>query len=254
MESISDYFSSKSWNLYNNQTRLTDFEKENEERLNREWEQEKKTYNPAYTRFDDINRVAYIDMDKYREYKSKEHPIQTIKDYKPLNEFQTKLKTLSEHYFKDYEKGNFYSLFIGGSNGIGKSYFMDLIFNKFKAEGATTLKVNYFELMQEIKSCLKNGEEENNYRQLMERLKHVQILFIDDFIKPSCFNQADLKYLYQIINYRYEQEYITLYTSELLLAEVKKIDEALGGRILESCSIKYCVAVNNENLNLRKGR
>ncbi|MBR0519301.1 AAA family ATPase, partial [bacterium] len=54
----------------------------------------------------------------------------------------------------------------------------------------------------------------------------------DDFLKVD-LNIADLKIIYEIINYRYKENKTTIFSSERLFSELAQIDEAIESRIFE---------------------
>jgi hypothetical protein len=59
------------------------------------------------------------------------------------------------------------------------------------------------------------------------------VLFLDEVLKKH--NDTDLRYLMEIINYRYTNDKKTIITSEKLLNELLDIDEATFGRAVEKC-------------------
>ena len=77
------------------------------------------------------------------------------------------------------------------------------------------------------------GEKANDVSEDMDKVKNVDVLFLDEVIKK--YNETDLKYLIEIINYRYTNGKKTIITSEKLMPEFLDIDEATFGRAIENC-------------------
>ena len=99
---------------------------------------------------------------------------------------------------------------------------------------------------------LKKNIGDKEYTDLIDQIKKVDILYIDDFLKvpvgdeigrPS---QADLSLALEIINYRYNNKLVTLISSEWTSNEIIGFDEALGSRI--------CEMAGKSNLNIRRDR
>ena len=77
----------------------------------------------------------------------------------------------------------------------------------------------------------------------LEFIKNVDVLFIDEMLKK--FNETDLKYLIEIINYRYTNDLKTIITSEKTISELLDIDEATFSRMIEK-SKKYITIIPND--------
>ena len=78
------------------------------------------------------------------------------------------------------------------------------------------------------------------------------MLVLDEVLKK--YKETDLKYLMEIINYRYAKKLITLMTSEKEREDLLNIDEATFSRIIEM-SGKYFIEIpkdRNKNYRLKK--
>ena len=63
---------------------------------------------------------------------------------------------------------------------------------------------------------------------------------------------ADLNYAFQLINYRYNNDLVTIVSSELLMSDLRKIDEAIAGRMKQKATNRYMVQIGrDENKNYR---
>ena len=65
------------------------------------------------------------------------------------------------------------------------------------------------------------------------------------------YNETDLKYLIEIINYRYQNDLKTIITSERVLDELLDIDEATFGRAVEKCEGYLMNIPKDRNRNYR---
>ena len=91
-----------------------------------------------------------------------------------------------------------------------------------------------------LKSVIFN---ENKYGSFIYRLKSVEILYIDDFFKTGknlkkdfqAPTQQEVNIAYEIINARYATKKNTIFSSELSIDDLDKIDESISGRICEMC-------------------
>ena len=71
------------------------------------------------------------------------------------------------------------------------------------------------------------------YERRMRKLKRVEVLYIDDFLKGGD-SDADIRLAYEILNFRYNDTGLrTILSSETDLKTLLKRDEALGGRVYE---------------------
>ena len=112
----------------------------------------------------------------------------------------------------------------------------------------------------ELKSMVNDAEA---YQTRMNRLKNVDVLYIDDFfsgkkerngetITPTA---ADVRLAREILNHRYVNGQTTIISSEWYSMEVFEIDNALGGRIVEMCG-PHCLNIKRspeKNYRLKLG-
>ena len=95
------------------------------------------------------------------------------------------------------------------------------------------------------------GDRTNKVSEYLEEIKKVDVLFLDELVKK--YNETDLKYLIEIINYRYTNNLKTIITSERVLDDLLDIDEATFGRAVEKCE-GYLINIpkdRNKNYRLR---
>lgn len=128
------------------------------------------------------------------------------------------------------------SIFLCGNSGLGKTHLMMALFKRFaeiyfkvnKSLNSQVIWWNYFDL------CISIRANPNDY-QFWKRLKNIEILFIDDVgtIKNT---EVIQDYLMAIIDYRAQNDKITVWSTNLTPEEIKKtFSERFTSRIKESC-------------------
>ena len=93
------------------------------------------------------------------------------------------------------------------------------------------------------------GDNSNNVSEYLEEIKSVEVLFIDELLKK--YNDTDLKYIIEIINYRYTNNLKTLITSERVIDELIDIDEATFSRVIEMSGNYLSVIPKDKTKNYR---
>lgn len=131
-----------------------------------------------------------------------------------------------------HERAN--SIALLGQPGVGKTHLLTAVsnnlINKF---GVPVLYFPYVEGFNDLKDDFNKLEEK------LERMKNVEVLYIDDLFKPVKGNpratEWQVEQTYAVINYRYLNHKPILISSELTVDELVDIDEALGTRIYQMC-------------------
>jgi DNA replication protein DnaC len=140
-------------------------------------------------------------------------------------------------YFQEFEeirRKRQNSIALLGQPGAGKTHLLTAISNNLINE--LQVPVFYFPYVEGF------GELRDNFDLLekkLERMKTVDVLFIDDLFKPvkgiARATEWQIEQTYAVINYRYLNFKPILISSELTVDELCSIDEALGTRIFEMC-------------------
>lgn len=136
------------------------------------------------------------------------------------------------------EKSNKWFVFLGES-GAGKSHICTAISRELLEQGYTFKFMPWIDESTEIKQYATDGEK---YRQKIDELKNVQVLYIDDFFKSE--NQtkptaADIKLANEVLNFRYnkarisDEKCVTIISSERTIQQLMEYDKAIAGRIIE---------------------
>ena len=84
---------------------------------------------------------------------------------------------------------------------------------------------------------LKAMVNDREYGEAMSRLKQVDVLYIDDFLKtpPGTSPTAgDINLAFELLNHRYNSGRLTVISSEKTIDDIIRVDPALGSRIFEA--------------------
>ncbi len=182
----------------------------------------------------------------WQKFGIKSEDVKKVSEYIPYDSVTTSLKDKAIAFIKSFDtiKGTRENSFgIFGQPGSGKSHIVIAI-------GAALLNRNidpvevvympYLEVMRELKA---NAKDDEYYLKLSARYQKPKVLIIDDLFKDKInkgksmgeLKDTDVKHIYPIINYRYLNNLPMLISSECTPNMLLDLDEALAGRILESC-------------------
>ena len=144
--------------------------------------------------------------------------------------------------------------YIGGQPGCGKTHICTAIVNELIKNGKAARYMIWQDEITDIKQHINDAEM---YDALITPLKKAEVLYIDDFFKVGKGAQvtaADVNATFKIINYRYNEDLPTIISSELSVAQIIKIDEALGSRIAEMTKGKELFIAGDPAKNYRTRR
>lgn len=150
------------------------------------------------------------------------------------------------------------SVLLIGQPGSGKTHLLTAISNNLIKK--KVVPVMYFPFRDGMNEISANNFEKKT--EIMERMKDVEVLFIDDLFKPIGGKidvkswQADI--IFEVINYRYLNNKPLLVSSELSLDELLYVDEATASRIFEmaedfTVTIKRDIKINYRLRNVVGG-
>lgn len=139
-----------------------------------------------------------------------------------------------------------------GSVGSGKSHICTAICGELLNAG---LEVRYMRWRDDggrIKAAVNDNEE---YSRLIEPLKTVRVLYIDDLFKTQAGKEVtagDVNLAFELLDHRYaDRRLITVLSSEKTIGDILNIDEAVGSRIFERCRDYYVQLDGQKNWRLR---
>jgi len=140
-------------------------------------------------------------------------------------------------YFKEFQticSNRKNSIALLGQPGAGKTHLLMAISNNLMKK--LSVSVMYFPF---VEGCDDLRSDFNALDAKLERMKKVDVLFIDDLFKPingePRASSFEIGKLYAVINYRFLNHKPILVSSELTVDELVDIDEALGTRIYQMC-------------------
>lgn len=117
-----------------------------------------------------------------------------------------------------------------GQSGIGKSHLCLAAANMFLDKSARVIYMTWNNAVKEMK---RNATDDEKYSTLFDRYATADVLYIDDLFKGKV-TETDVTIAFELINRRYlDETLVTIISSELLLSDLLKIDEAIAGRIME---------------------
>lgn len=166
----------------------------------------------------------------------------TLEAYEVYDDKTAQIKQKAADFARE-QTGWYY---IAGRAGSGKSHICVAICNELIKQGKN---VRYM-LWRDDVTKLKAAINDESYTEQMDRLKRVNVLYIDDFLKGG-YTEADIKLAFELLNFRYNDTRLrTIISSELAVSEICNIDEAVGSRIYER-SKNYYLTSPKENYRLR---
>lgn len=129
------------------------------------------------------------------------------------------------------EKEN--SVALLGQPGSGKTHLSIAIANVLMKMCIGVLYMQYVETLIKLKQHI---NDEQVYPQEVYRYKNAPVLLIDDLFKTKTEpTPADLRIMFDIINFRYLNNKPVIVSSEKFPEQLLGYDEAVGSRIIEMC-------------------
>ncbi|MBU3134080.1 ATP-binding protein [Clostridium gasigenes] len=152
--------------------------------------------------------------------------------FKPWNEKVETMKNTAVNYFKDFDsirdtRSN--SIIFCGNPGCGKTHLSIAIANNLIRKKKKVIYMPYRDIIMGIKQNILDSEMYNN---TLNKYRKIEVLLIDDLFKGQR-TQSDLNIIFEIINYRYMNNLPMIISTELTIADIIQIDEAVGSRIYE---------------------
>lgn len=157
----------------------------------------------------------------------------TFDAYNAAEPWQQHIKGKAQQFIADDDARWF---FIGGASGGGKTHLCTAIC----AHYLKTMPVHYMLWEEEVKRLNAAVNDDEAFTKRMDWLKSVDVLYIDDFLKPVYKDgelmppgTGEMKRAYELLNHRYIEKSITIISSERYSAEIVDLDQATGGRIVQ---------------------
>ena len=158
----------------------------------------------------------------------------TFDSYIATEPWQQNLKAKAMQFIQD---DNARWFFVGGASGGGKTHLCTAICAHYLKDR----QVHYMLWEEELKRLNAVVNDDEEYGRRMDFLKSVDVLYIDDFLKPVYRDggemlpptPGDMRRAYELLNHRYIERSITIISSERYSAEIVDLDQATGGRIVQ---------------------
>lgn len=151
-------------------------------------------------------------------------------DFKVTEQWQQEMFELMYKYCTTPSNNWFCAL---GTSGCGKTLICSIIANHLLLNlGKSVQYITWTDFISKLKRDMM-GDNTDNASVTLDEIKKVEVLFIDELLKK--YNETDLKYIIEILNYRYTHNLVTLVTSERTMNELLDIDEASFSRLIEKC-------------------
>nr|WP_051004380.1 DnaA/Hda family protein [Caloramator australicus] len=183
---------------------------------------------------------------RWRAFGVNPKDVKSINEYIPYDETTRKAKMKAESYLKNFDKicsdrENSFGLF--GQPGAGKTHLIVAIGAALLNREPNPVTVVYMPYLEAIKELKANALDHEYYIRIVSKYQEAKLLIIDDLFKDKIkkgevvgeLTETDIKHIYPIINYRYINKLPTLISTECTPDMLLELDEALAGRILETC-------------------
>lgn len=180
-----------------------------------------------------------------RELKSK-----TLANFKTDEPWQKEMKDIAEQFLKSPESGvGFF-----GKSGVGKTHICFAILLELMREGRRGI---YFPYRNAVRVMVdKMFHDVSGYQELMEKYSKCDILYIDDLFKLAInaegqVNKQEMQVMYELINNRYINHKLTIFSSEFTTKQMIQFDEATASRIYSMCKLGYYCKGENQRFQRR---
>lgn len=168
----------------------------------------------------------------------------TFEAYKTPDKQTAAIKAAALRYVAE-SRGEWFV--IVGRPGSGKTHICTAIVGKLIEGGKNCKYMLWRDEVRELKALVNDNSA---YRERMNLLKNVDVLYIDDFFKGRAVSDGDLNVAFELLNARYNARKRTIISGERTIGAIMDIDEAIGSRIYERSKNGYCFETSPENWRL----
>ena len=179
----------------------------------------------------------------------------TFENYQTPEPWQQTAKKQALAYVSDHD-GWFVA---AGTVGSGKTHLCTAICGAMLDAGLEVRYMLWRDHGVQIKAVVNDSEA---YSAMVEPLKRVKVLYIDDLFKTAKgesgtakVTTGDINLAFELLNSRYNRkDLVTIISTELTIGQIVDIDEAVGSRIYERSKGCYLrIEGQDKNWRLRKG-
>lgn len=162
-----------------------------------------------------------------------------VKDFVATDEFQKEMKSKAADYIRHATNEWFLAL---GQSGCGKTMLCSAICNQRLREGKVVKYLIWSEFISIIKTIKSEEDRNKHYHEYLK----AEILYIDDLLKGNP-TDYELKIAFQTINYRYNNKLPTVISSELLIDDLRKLDDAIASRMYQYAQDRFTIQVGKDS-------
>lgn len=171
----------------------------------------------------------------------------TLGTWQEPEPWQRKARELVERY-AEHTSG---WLLASGTPGTGKTHLCTALCGLLMEKGTDVRYMLWRDVSVRAKAVV---NDEAEYQRLVEPLKRVKCLYIDDLFKTGKGQEpttGDVNLAFEILNSRYNNEkLLTIISTERDIEQLLSIDEAVGSRIYERCREFYLALEGKKNWRL----
>lgn len=142
-------------------------------------------------------------------------------------------------------------LLAAGPPGTGKTHLCTALCGLLMERGFDVRYMLWRDVSVQAKALVNDQEA---YRDLVEPLKKVRCLYIDDLFKTGKGQSpttGDVNLAFELLNSRYnDSAKLTILSTERDVEQLLAIDEAVGSRIYERCRVFYLSLAGRQNWRL----
>lgn len=166
-----------------------------------------------------------------------------LRHFKAVEPFQKVMVDKTKGYILKARREWFLAL---GQSGAGKTMICSSICNQRLKEFHQVKYMIWNDFIDRYKRMKYDLDKDCYFNEFAKS----EILFIDDLFKGKV-TDSDINIAFQLINERYNNDLVTIVSSELLLNDLREIDEAIAGRMKEKAK-EYCIQIQKDsNKNYR---
>lgn len=175
----------------------------------------------------------------------------TFESFKAAESWQKEAKEAAMQYAESPDGW----LLVCGQVGSGKTHLCTAAVGKLMKAGRSARYMLWRDEAVKLKAAV---NDEAAYARLIQPLKEADVLYIDDLFKTATGvspTPGDVNLAFELINARYcRKGSITVFSSELTVDDLIRIDEAVGSRIYQRTK-GHCIVIGRSlerNYRLRK--
>jgi DNA replication protein DnaC len=162
----------------------------------------------------------------------------SLGNYRPKNATQADALNRAEKFVEIFGQYRMHMNFLlMGQNGAGKTHLAIGIANALIKKNVLVRYVTFYDLLD----AFSNAKKERDLDKVVQQYQKAELLVIDDIFRTTIREwngkknplMSHIDSMFRIINYRYENIKGTIITCERTTDELLKMDQAIGGRLVE---------------------